>query len=451
MSDKLPCEMIQDLLPSYIEGLTSDVTNTIVEKHIAECEHCKNVLEIMKEPTTGSMEPADRKEIDFLKKTRKRTHRIIAGSILTAIAIVAVFLTAKIFFIGHYIYGESVACQVQVDGNHLTLNGVTADDSLGISSVEYTEENGVVTVSFKAVKESPFYAGEFHSEYTAENEITRVCLDSRILWDHGKKVSAIASAVFNTRHAYIGNMPENGQTVIALNMYNYLGSFTHELQTSTEPYGWTMVLEEDIAASQKEKKEEMMKSYAYVLMAVIDNLGEVSYEYTVDGKAGMLSVTEEEASSFAGQNIKLWGQDVLLLQELIEKTGLDTYSYVSSDSQWHTQETIQMDIVNSTDEEITGMSISYYLDGKLCGTQGGENADGTLIQKGETLSFTLIPADLGGAQGKNETGLTVEVSVYGKDGNCYEVEYPFYVSAEFGAIYSYTLSGNMKDGFEINQ
>ena len=38
---KIPCEMIQDLLPSYIDELTSDITNREIEAHMKECERCK--------------------------------------------------------------------------------------------------------------------------------------------------------------------------------------------------------------------------------------------------------------------------------------------------------------------------------------------------------------------------------------------------------------------------
>ena len=47
---KIPCEMIQDLLPSYIDELTSDVTNREVKMHLGECEQCKHVFEQMKTP-----------------------------------------------------------------------------------------------------------------------------------------------------------------------------------------------------------------------------------------------------------------------------------------------------------------------------------------------------------------------------------------------------------------
>ena len=35
MKNDLTCEVVQDLLPSYVDHLTSDVTNTAIETHIA--------------------------------------------------------------------------------------------------------------------------------------------------------------------------------------------------------------------------------------------------------------------------------------------------------------------------------------------------------------------------------------------------------------------------------
>ena len=324
MKHKLPCELIQDLFPSYIDGLTSDVTNEIVEEHIAECEDCRNRLEAMKEPSVQFMNSQYKEEIDFLKKTRKKNQRILFGSIILSIVMIVGVLAAKIFFIGSHVYSEMVACDITVDGNRLSITGVIADKSLSISSVKYEEMDGVVTVSFKAVKKSPFYQGEFQSEYEACENITQVCLDERIVWAQGETISAITSAVYQTRHPYVGAMPENGRTAMALNITNDLGNFTNELQTTTEPYGWKLILENEISASQKEKKESDMRSYAYILLAVIDNLGEVSYEYRMDGEVHLLTVKAEEATVFAGQDIKECGSNVAMLQKLMEKIGLDT-------------------------------------------------------------------------------------------------------------------------------
>ena len=39
MKNDLTCEGVQDLLPSYVDGLTSDVSNQAVEQHIVRCKN----------------------------------------------------------------------------------------------------------------------------------------------------------------------------------------------------------------------------------------------------------------------------------------------------------------------------------------------------------------------------------------------------------------------------
>lgn len=47
---KLPCSVIQDLLPLYAEDLTSEISTMLVEEHLPECEDCKKMLEELKAP-----------------------------------------------------------------------------------------------------------------------------------------------------------------------------------------------------------------------------------------------------------------------------------------------------------------------------------------------------------------------------------------------------------------
>lgn len=39
------CPIIADLLPSYIEGLTSAETNIMIADHLADCDECRQLLE----------------------------------------------------------------------------------------------------------------------------------------------------------------------------------------------------------------------------------------------------------------------------------------------------------------------------------------------------------------------------------------------------------------------
>ncbi|MGN0334885.1 MAG: DUF4825 domain-containing protein [Lachnospiraceae bacterium] len=197
-----------------------------------------------------------------------------------------------------------------MSGNDLVISGTISDEKLGISDVTFQEENGAVTISFKSVQRSFINSGDFAEEYKADEEITEVRLDDRIIWSRGKNISAVTSAVYNTGHLYVGNMPENGRTAGALNIANYLGNFTNELQTTEEPYGWRLIFANSFSSGRRAAMEEVMKSYAYAMLAVIDNLGQVSYEYVIDGETCELSVTSAEATAYAGQDIKSVGKDV---------------------------------------------------------------------------------------------------------------------------------------------
>lgn len=69
--------------------------------------------------------------------------------------------------------------------------------------------------------------------------------------------------------------------------------------------------------------EESMRKYAYVLLATTENLGSVTFEYEIDGTLCDLTVDVQEASAYAGADIKQVGRDVNQLEHLIQKTELN--------------------------------------------------------------------------------------------------------------------------------
>lgn len=92
MTTELNCEIVKDLLPNYIEGLTSDETAAAVKAHIEGCEACRGIYREMtgSEPTV-SAEP----EIDYLKKVKK-TNKTRVG-ILALCAFCAALAAGLIF------------------------------------------------------------------------------------------------------------------------------------------------------------------------------------------------------------------------------------------------------------------------------------------------------------------------------------------------------------------
>lgn len=80
------CKYIEDILPTYIENLTSEDTNTFVEEHLKSCENCKNVLTNMKE----NIEKEEIENTEIIKKIKKYKKKlfIIKFLIITTILII---------------------------------------------------------------------------------------------------------------------------------------------------------------------------------------------------------------------------------------------------------------------------------------------------------------------------------------------------------------------------
>ena len=120
----MKCEIILDLLPSYIDGLTSEVSNQEIEAHLAECTECKRYLEEMKSNVdSAKVELEDNEFMKILDKIRKIT---IEKTILVA-AICACILAVLLYWGHDYMFGLSTVVSEEIhitshsDGNKREL------------------------------------------------------------------------------------------------------------------------------------------------------------------------------------------------------------------------------------------------------------------------------------------------------------------------------------------
>ena len=72
MKEKKECKVVQDLLPNYIEGLTTKETNEFIEEHLKDCIECQNVLKNMEDKLTLNKQKRDGREVDYIKKYSKK-------------------------------------------------------------------------------------------------------------------------------------------------------------------------------------------------------------------------------------------------------------------------------------------------------------------------------------------------------------------------------------------
>lgn len=128
---KLQCTVVKDLLPNYIEGLTTPETNEMLEEHLASCAPCNGTYNYMR-AKTELKEEAIRKDNQgkrFFKKARVRrlTITFIALVMALILACGALYVLKlhrdvpleKIHLEAIYeLPDEKVICAFRIDGMH---------------------------------------------------------------------------------------------------------------------------------------------------------------------------------------------------------------------------------------------------------------------------------------------------------------------------------------------
>ena len=92
IEQKLPCEVVQDILPLYHDGVCSGASRKMVENHLQECRTCKTLLQEMDETEMDMALADETKEVLEHHAKRERTLAyktavVIAGLLLLPIVI----------------------------------------------------------------------------------------------------------------------------------------------------------------------------------------------------------------------------------------------------------------------------------------------------------------------------------------------------------------------------
>ena len=124
----LSCDVIRDLLPAVADEIASADTEALVKEHIETCADCRAALAAMRAPEAAPT--ADEKEIDYLKKTRKKGWRAVIAAALAVLMLCAAGLALRDFVIGFDGDPTWLMSEVEAEGTHLTLR-CSPNDSAG--------------------------------------------------------------------------------------------------------------------------------------------------------------------------------------------------------------------------------------------------------------------------------------------------------------------------------
>lgn len=147
MKQDLKCEIVEDLLPSYIENLTSDFTNESIKNHLSNCKECESTLNLLSEEMEYKGSTEVKNFQNFLRKIKIKN--IISGLVLAIILFFIVVNVHRELFRVHRVPIKSNGVNISEiaefsDGRihcRITVNGDYIIGGASVSPVEGTSNS----------------------------------------------------------------------------------------------------------------------------------------------------------------------------------------------------------------------------------------------------------------------------------------------------------------------
>ena len=137
MKNKKECEIVQDLLVNYADGILNPESKKLVEEHIKDCENCQLELKHIQDDSKEK-ENKEQIELDYLKKIRMKSK---IRSILLAIGIIA--LIAFIIFLNNFLKINSIMNKadksLQSNNFYKETSEILFDDQTAITKEYYKD------------------------------------------------------------------------------------------------------------------------------------------------------------------------------------------------------------------------------------------------------------------------------------------------------------------------
>ena len=277
MKNDLTCGVVRDLLPSYVEGLTSPESNAAVERHLSGCPECAQLRTAL----AGAPEqaaPEDAKEVDYLKKVKRRGWRRVAAAVAVTALLFAVGVAAKLFVIGepaNWDYQENLnwTAHTNVPGQ-LDLHFYSEWSAIAYSHWMVENKNGIVHVSARQTLPSFLHDTSDHWEHISLDGVREVWVADQLIWQGGVEISPQIDRIYQAQTLYVGNAPAVGQ-VLSAGRFDWIGDYTIELQTSTQPYRLTLNFSAPHTPGGIRLSETGLYQDMAAVLAIIGNLDEI--------------------------------------------------------------------------------------------------------------------------------------------------------------------------------
>lgn len=303
MKYELPCSIVQDLLPNYLEGLTSEETNQAIETHLAacaDCAACKQAMTGAETPVVEAQEQA--REVDYLKKVKRKNGRRVLLAILCTVLLFVAGAAVKIFLIGQPVTAQGVHYAMMDDGSILGLQLSSTGSANAFKGWKAEIRDGVAYVTGRSVLVSALYRDGTATVRVPLDGISQVYICDRLVWEDGISITGNTLELYQSKTPYVGDASALNEIARLTNMQPHFGDYLNSLHTSSHPYRWTFEFldygQKGVISRSPDTFDKWMARYAMQLLALVDNLEEVGWNYTdLHGETRSCVLTLEEANA----------------------------------------------------------------------------------------------------------------------------------------------------------
>lgn len=149
---KRECEIVQDLLFCYYDGVASNSSKKLVEDHLQTCENCRQILADMKKDNNKQ---DNQQEIDYLGKINKKMKRKTIITIISLI-ILAFFVIGNLYILFSF-YQEGFSINIylkdEISSEQLENLQKLLVDKCGKDNVKYFSKEDALNKAKEKFKE----------------------------------------------------------------------------------------------------------------------------------------------------------------------------------------------------------------------------------------------------------------------------------------------------------
>ena len=163
---KIPCEVVQDLIPLYADNLVSEKTMELIDAHVAQCPSCAKAVNEAKDSLKENFDCEsvnyEGKDVDYLRKVRSSSRKKIIAGVCITLCLALIFAGIKLFVYGPPDYGYTMSIFSDSPGKY-QVRGTLTGSAAVIShyKVKATEDGGEELIVYSCLTSPLNRAGSF--------------------------------------------------------------------------------------------------------------------------------------------------------------------------------------------------------------------------------------------------------------------------------------------------